>query len=225
MSSNVSTRTRGTEDLNSYSTPASIREPGQRACGLNILLAEGDKSLAANLKNGLARSGHQVAALAHNGQDACHLCQMVKPDLALIDLDLPQMDGMQAAYVIMRNLPIPVVLMAAQMKPGFKHEALKAGVQTCVPKPLAAGLLAQALEIAHRQFHRLQVLESKAEDLRLEIKTRKLMGRASGILMQRHGISYEQAVEMLHRRAKSEDLPLSEIAQGVLTTEHLSQNH
>lgn len=216
MSSNVSTRTRGTETLSGYLFPAAMPEPVPKAPGLNILLASRDPGRAALLKKDLTTSGHQVTGLAQSGQDACHLCQTMRPDLALLDLDLPQMDGLQAAYVIKRNQSLPVVLMASRIKPRHREEALKAGVQACLIMPMESALLSRSLQIARHQFLRLRVMQEQADELRHKIKTRKLIGCAAGILMQRHGIAYDQAYKRLHEKARSEMLPLAEIAQNVI---------
>jgi two-component system, response regulator PdtaR len=219
MSSNVSTRTRGNENLSDYLSPMALPERGLRSPVLNILIADNNQDRGALIKNDLIRSGHQVAALARSGQEACHLCQAMRPDLALLDLDLPQMDGLQTAFVIKRNQRLPVVLMVSRIKPRLLDEALKAGVQACLIMPMEPVLLERYLRIAHDQFQRLRGLEEQAESLRLEIKTRKLMGRASGILMQRLHIGYDQAVKRLHEKARTHRLPLLEIALGVISAE------
>ncbi len=224
MSSNALTRTHGTEDLDGHQTSGPCPESVDKASGLNILLAEGDEAQAADLQKNLADMGHKVVQVARSGQEACQLCQKLEPELVLMDLDLPKMDGLQAAYVIKRNQHLPVVLMADQVKPGLKDEALKAGVHACLPKPIEDGLLARSIDIAHEQFQRLQVMEDQAEDLRQEIKTRKLMGRASGILMERLEISHDQAVKKLHEESKLKGQALMEVAQGIITAETVVDN-
>jgi AmiR/NasT family two-component response regulator len=225
MSSNVSTRTRGTENLSGYKSAEAIPEPGIHIPGLNVLLADQDPARAALTKDDLIRRGHQLAGLAHSGQEACHLCQAMRPNLVLLDLDLPQMDGLQSAYVIKRNQRLPVVLMASQIKHKFLDEALKAGVQACLIMPMECSLLEDSLRIAYHQFQRLQAIEERTRELELEINTGKLMGRASGILMQQHGITYRQAVGKLHQKARAQNQPLFEVAQSVIGEKTATGKH
>ena len=222
MSSNALTGTYGTEKLRDRPAAQSVPEPGQSGQGLRILLAMGQEAQAAQMQQGLNAMGFKVAQVARSGQEACQLCQELQPGLALLELELPRMDGLQAAYVIKRNQELPVVLMAGRIKPGLKEEALKAGVQACLTKPVEPDHLAQSIEIAHGQFQRLRAMEAQADGLRHEIQTRKLMGRASGILMERLGISHDQATARLHQKAEAKGQALLEVAQGVIAADKIS---
>lgn len=199
-------------------------QTGPTSLSLNILLAEDEAAHAARVEKALLCLGHVVAQKTRDGQEACQLCQELKPDLVLMDQTLPKMDGLQAAFVINRNQPMPVVLMASQAKPGLVDEAQKAGVYACLFKPVEQDLLAQSIEIAYEQFHRVRGLESQVDDLRREISTRKLMGRASGILMKRLNISEQEAILRMHEEAKAKGVLPMDVAQGVITAYMIAQH-
>lgn len=206
----------------SSNTGLPLSQTGPTSLSLNILLAEDEAAHAARVEKTLLCLGHVVAHKTCDGQEACQLCQDLKPDLVLMDQTLPKMDGLQAAFVINRNQPMPVVLMASQAKPGLVDEAQKAGVYACLFKPVEQNLLAQSIEVAFRQFQRVRGLECQVDDLRREISTRKLMGRASGILMKRLGIGEEQAILRMHEEAKAKAIAPSEVAQGIITAEKIA---
>ena len=95
-------------------------------------------------------------------------------------------------------------------------------MQACLTKPVEPDHLAQSIDIAHGQFQRLRAMEAQADGLRQEIQTRKLMGRASGILMERLGISHDQATARLHQKAEAKGQALLEVAQGVIAADKIS---
>lgn len=197
-----------------------VASPSPSGLSLNILLAEDEAAHAARLEKALLSLGHVVAGRTCDGQEACQLCQEIKPDLVLMDQDLPKLDGLQAAFVINRNQPLPVVLMASQARPGLVSEAVQAGVCACLFKPVEPDFLADSIEIAFRHFRRMRGLQSQVDGLRLEIKTRKLMGRASGILMQQLGVSEYEAVVRIHEEAKAKGLLPMEVARELIEKAH-----
>jgi AmiR/NasT family two-component response regulator len=191
---------------------------------LSILLAEEEASQAARLEKALRILGHVVASKTCDGQEACRLCQEIKPDLVLMDQTLPKLDGLQAAFVINRNQPMPVVLMASQAKSGLVSEAQRAGVYAFVFKPVDHNLLAQSIQVAYQQFKLVRDLQYRAEGLRQEIKTRKLMGRASGILMKQLGSNEQEAIRRIYEEAKSKGLSPMEVALDIITADKISNS-
>ncbi len=223
MSLNALTGSSGADALDDPPGAGPAADPGPaNRPGLAILLAEHDAAQAARLQKILRNFGHSVVHIARDGQEACLICQRTKPGLALISQTLPKMDGLQAAFVIKRNQPLPVVLMVSRLKPRLANEAIEAGVDACVFKPVEPDLLARSLEIAHENFLCLRNLENQIQDLRQEIITRKLMGRASGILMKRLNLSQEQAIQRLHREAQTKGIALAEVAQGVIAAQKIT---
>lgn len=219
MNSNASTETCGIEPEDrpvAGDQQAGPSQGGKAARNLGILLVEDESAHAARMEKALGQLGHRVLGRAMDGQAACQCCLELRPDLVLMDQSLPKMDGLQAAFVMNCNQPVPVLLMAAQIKEGLKEEALQAGVYACLPKPVDATLLDYSIDIAFRCHQRLCALQAQIEDLRNEISARKLVGRASGILMLRHHLTYDQAVGRLHERAMALNQPLIEAASKVI---------
>jgi response regulator NasT len=224
MNTKALNRTHGTKAA--YLKPIAVfsTSPAKSArLSLSILLAEDEAAQAARLEKALRLLGHLVACKTRDGQEACQLCQTIRPDLVLMDQTLPKMDGLQAAFVINRNHALPVVLMASRARPGLVEEARKAGVYACLFKPVEQDLLDLSIQSAYQHFKRVRNLQNQAEDLRREIQTRKLMGRASGILMERLGISEKQAVMRIHNEAKAKGVAPMDVAQGLITAEAISK--
>jgi AmiR/NasT family two-component response regulator len=219
MSLKALTGSYGADALDETRGAASVAHPGDASrpeSSLTVLLAEGDPAHAARLKKILGKLGYSVVQTAHDGQETCLLCQKLKPDLVLLNQTLPKMDGLQAAFVINRNQPLPIVLLVSQLNPNLAEEVVKAGVNACVFQPVEPGLLAQSLELGWQNFLRIRDMEKQVHDLRQEINTRKLMGRASGILMKRLNLNQEQAVQWLYDQAKTEGVAPAEAARAVI---------
>jgi len=219
MNSNASTETCGIEPEDRSLAGDQQTSPsrgGKPARNLGILLAEYESAHAARLEKAIGQLGHRVLGRAADGQTACQFCLELRPDLVLMDQSLPKMDGLQAAFVMNRIQPVPVLLMAAQIKGGIKEEALKAGVYACLPKPVDATLLDYSIDIAFRCHQRLCALQGQLEDLRNEINARKLLGRASGVLMGRRRIGQDQAIQRLHQEARERGLTPAEMAQIII---------
>lgn len=183
---------------------------------LNILLVEDEAAQALALEQALGGLGHRVLARASEGRQACRLCRELEPDLVLMDIGLPGMDGIEAARVMNLERPLPVVLVTAHAGRRFQERARQALVYSYLVKPVEADLLGPAIELAVQNFTKERELERQVTDLRQALQSRKLVERAKGLLMDRHRIGERQAGELLEKQARDQGLDLLQAAQALL---------
>lgn len=185
---------------------------------LNILLVEDEATQALALEQTLKGLGHRVLGLASEGRQACRLRRELQPDLVLMDIGLPGMDGIEAARVMNLENPLPVVLVTAHASRRFQERARLAQVYSYLVKPLEAGVLGPAIELAVQNFARERDLKRQVTDLRAALTTRKLLERARGLLMDRHQITGPEAQARLEEKALNLGLDLPGAAQVLLDT-------
>ncbi len=184
---------------------------------LKVLLVEDEGAQALALRQALEGLGHQVLAVASEGSQACRLCRELAPELVLMDIGLPGMDGLEAARVMNLERPLPVVLVTGQASRRFQERARQALVYSYLLKPVEAKVLGEAMELAVRNFAQERELKRQVTDLRQELRARKLVERARGLLMDRHRLSAEEAQVRLEREAEVRGLDLPAAAQALLT--------
>jgi|Deesub1362A_J573_1020465.scaffolds.fasta_scaffold03030_5 response regulator NasT len=189
------------------------------ALSLRILVVEDEGAQAQALRLSLERLGHQVVAVCAEGSEACRLRAELQPDLVLMDLGLRGMDGLEAAARMNRASPLPVIIVTALADRRFLAAAREAGVYGYLLKPVEESLLGPAIEAAWQGFQRVRDLEQEVADLRQEIRTRKLVGRAVGIVMERLGMGEKQARRHLEAESRRQGLSLAQVAESVIAAE------
>jgi response regulator NasT len=191
--------------------------------GLKVLVVEDEAPQALFLQRLVESLGHTVTGVAADGQAACRLRESGHPDLVLMDIRLPKMDGLAAARAMNRSRPLPIILVTAYADQGFREQAKEAGVYSYLMKPVERQVLGPAMEIAFESFARERELQRQVVDLRQEIETRKLTARAAGILMDRMHIDEKEARRRLESQAKAQKVSLAEAAHSVITAQELSR--
>ena len=195
------------------------------ALSLRILVVEDEGAQAQALCLGLERLGHQVVAVCAEGGEACRLRAERQPDLVLMDLGLRGMDGLEAAARMNQSSPLPVIIVTALADRRLLAAAREAGVYGYLLKPVEESLLGPAIEAAWQGFQRVRHLQQEVADLRREIHTRKLVGRAVGIVMERLGMDEKQARRHLETESRRRGLSLAQTAEAVIATEELERRH
>ena len=188
---------------------------------LSVLVAEDDVVQALSFKQILEQAGHQVVGLARDGQEACEMSQALAPDLVVLDLRMPRMDGLAAATLIKQKQPLPMVAVTAHADQDLLDRACQAGIHGYLVKPVDQDCLPQALELAYANFHRLRDLENQVVDLREQLRVRKLMERAKGFLMEKRGFSEQEAASHLKLRSQAKNLPLVEVAESLVASQDI----
>jgi response regulator NasT len=186
---------------------------------LRILIADDESLRVMSLREQLEKLGHKVVAEAGDGRTAVQLARELKPDLALLDIKMPQQDGIDAAREIMQERPLPIILLTAYSERDLAERAAGAQVAAYLMKPVSESDLLPAIALAMSRFAEDQALHKEVDDLREALETRKLVERAKGILMRRLNLTEEEAFRRLQRRSQNENKKLGEIADAIITAD------
>lgn len=188
---------------------------------LRIMIVDDDSLVALSLRTQLEALGHRVVGEASNGADAIRLTQSVDPDLILMDIKMPEMDGLAASRAIMQQQPAAIILLTSYSDPELVAEADEAGVQAYLVKPVDEAELRPAIQLAMSRFRQLQGLAEEVESLKQALADRKLVERAKGILMRRLNLSEEDAYIRLRQQARSRRVKMAEIARSIIQAAEL----
>jgi response regulator NasT len=192
------------------------------ATGVRILVAEDEALIRMDLIEMLREAGYEVVAEAVNGEQAIELAQIHKPDLAILDVKMPVLDGISAAEKIISIAP--VLMLTAFSQRELVERARDAGVMAYVVKPFSIGDLIPAIEIAISRHRQMVSLASEVADLHERLETRKLIDRAKGILMQALNLSEPEAFSWIQRAAMDRRLTMKQVALAV-TDPNQAQEH
>jgi response regulator NasT len=189
--------------------------------GLRILLAEDEVVVAEGLARMLQGLGHQVLARAGSGREAVRLAGRLSPDVILMDIKMPDLDGLAAAREIMGASPGPIVFLTGHAERELLSGALECGALGYLLKPVAATQLEAALAVACKRFS--EIADLKAEQARLQqlLEERKLVERAKGVLMEKLGLSEEAAYRRLQKQARDTNQRLADLARALLSSHGL----
>lgn len=188
---------------------------------LRILLAEDEAIIAMGINAILQRLGFLVAARVKNGQEAVRKVRELRPDLAILDIKMPGMDGLEAARQILAERPIPIIILTAFSERQLVAEADQIGVASYLVKPVAEEDLLPAITLAVSRFQQLQDLRAEVGDLKEALKARKVIEKAKGILMQRQGLTEEEAYRRLQKQSRDRNIPMVQLAEAILTAEEI----
>ncbi len=188
---------------------------------LRILIADDESIRLLSLREQLHALGHQVVAEASTGADAVTLAAAAEPDLAIMDIKMPVMDGIEAAERITRARPIPIILLTAYNEAQLVERAAQANISAYLMKPVAEEDLLPAIALALARFHEFKALHQEVADLREALEARKLIERAKGILMRRLNLTEEEAFRRLQKQSQDTNRRLSEVAQALVTADAL----
>lgn len=159
--------------------------------------------------------GHLVVGTAETGRRAIEMTRTLEPDLVLLDIAMPGLDGISAAREILAVRPVPIVMVTGHADPELVERAAAAGVFTYLLKPVSRRLLDAAIQMARARFAELQALRQQVRDLTEALEVRKVVEQAKGIVMKRLQVSEGEAFRRLQRRAASQRKSIREIAEAV----------
>jgi len=184
---------------------------------VRILVAEDEALIRMDLVEMLEEAGYEVIAQAGNGEEAIALALEHQPDLAILDVKMPILDGISAAEKIIATAP--VLMLTAFSQRELIDRARDAGVMAYVVKPFTIGDLVPAIEIAISRHTQMQSLALEVADLHERLETRKIIDRAKGILMKALNLSEPEAFSWIQRAAMDRRLTMKEVAQAVISPE------
>lgn len=181
-----------------------------------ILIADDESIIRMNLREMLSQQGYDVIAEASTGAMAVELARKTRPDLILLDIKMPDMDGLDAAKLIFDERIAPVVLLTAYSDDELIVKAKAAGVCGYLVKPLRDTELSPVIEIALARFSEFQELHRKVLDLEDALETRKLIERAKGVLMEAHGLGEADAFHRMRKTSMDNRKSMREVAEAIL---------
>ena len=188
---------------------------------VRILVAEDEAIIRMDLIEMLQAAGYEVVAAATNGQEAIDLVGEHRPDLAILDVKMPVLDGITAAAKIIEIAP--VLMLTAFSQRELVERARDAGVMAYVVKPFTIGDLVPAIEIAISRHQQMKSLAAEVADLHDRLETRKIIDKAKGILMSALNLSEPQAFSWIQKAAMDRRLTMKEVALAVIDPKQAEQ--
>jgi two-component system, response regulator PdtaR len=185
---------------------------------LRILVAEDETIIRLDLRGLLERAGYEVVAEARDGEEAVELARRHEPDLALLDVKMPRLDGIEAARRMLEERPIPIVILTAFDQRELVERAAEAGVYGYLVKPFREQDVVPAIELAKARYEELVAVRADADSLAQALADRKVIERAKGLLMEREKLSEADAFARLRKASQVSGRPLRVIADAVLAT-------
>jgi AmiR/NasT family two-component response regulator len=181
-----------------------------------IVVADDESIIRMDLREMLGGLGYLVVGEAGDGVTAVNVAREVRPDLVIMDIKMPEMDGIEAARILTEERIAPVLLLTAFSEQELVRRAGEAGVVGYVVKPFGETDLAPAVEIAIARFKEFRTLEREANDLRDTLETRKRVERAKGVLMQTQGLSEADAFRKIQKLSMNSRKSMREVADAIL---------
>jgi AmiR/NasT family two-component response regulator len=181
-----------------------------------VVIAEDEALIRMDLAEMLAEEGYAVVGEAADGGRAVELAEELRPDLVILDVKMPVLDGIAAAEQIARARIAPVVILTAFSQRELVERAREAGAMAYLVKPFTRSDLVPAVEIALSRFHELGALEREVADLHDQLAARKAVDRAKGILQQQLGLSEPDAFRWIQKTAMDLRRSMREVAEGVV---------
>jgi AmiR/NasT family two-component response regulator len=181
-----------------------------------IVVADDESIIRMDLREMLAGLGYLVVGEAGDGVTAVNVAREVRPDLVIMDIKMPEMDGIEAARVLTEERIAPVLLLTAFSQQELVRRAGQAGVVGYLVKPFGETDLAPAVEIAIARFKEFRTLEEEANDLRESLETRKRVERAKGVLMQTQGLNEADAFRKIQKLSMNSRKSMREVADAIL---------
>jgi len=186
---------------------------------LKVLIAEDEGLVAAGLKSQVEALGHQVVGLAKDGLEAVELTERLSPDLVLMDVRMPRLDGIQAAKKLQETMPTPILFITAHSDIQLAAEASKVGALGYLIKPVNGPQLQPAIQVAVSRFEEIATLRRSVLDLKEDIEARKQVERAKGVLMKRLRLDEGDAFGLLQRRSRNTRKPMAEVASQIIAAD------
>lgn len=191
-------------------------EPGRSVTAHRVLVAEDEALIRLDLIEMLSEEGYIVVGEAADGQQAVEQAMALRPDLVIMDVKMPKMDGIDAASIIAERRIAPVVILTAFSQRDLVERARDAGAMAYLVKPFGRRDLMPVVELAVSRFRELVALESEVAGLTDRLETRKMVERAKGLLMAHHGLTEPEAFRWIQRSAMDRRTTMKAVAQVIL---------
>jgi len=211
----------GSENAKSTSNAGAQRPGKLPSHPQRILVADDEHLVATGIAATLNALGHEVIGPAADGAQAIELCAQHRPDLALLDIRMPEVDGLAAAHEIYQRFAVPVVIFSAYSDPQYVESSQDVGVFGYILKPVSQDQLRVVISVAWGRYRDAVSQSSEIQSLQKRLADRKLIEQAKWVLVEKRGIGEPEAMRLLQRHARSNRRPLVEVAQSVIENEAL----
>ena len=191
---------------------------------LRILIADNESIIRMDLKELLEEAGHEVIGEAADGLKAVELTRKLKPDLVIMDIKMPEMDGIAAAKMISNEKLAPVLLLTAYSQKEIVEKAKDSGVLAYLVKPVKESNLFPAMEIALSRFKEYMEIEQELLDLRNSLETRKILDRAKGLLMDAYNLSEQESFRRIQQYSMAKRKSIREVAEAIIEASKKKKN-
>ena len=182
-----------------------------------VVIAEDEAIIRLDLKETLQEEGYEVVGETGRGDEAVDLVRTHEPDIAILDIKMPGLDGLSAAREIAADRTAAVLILTAFSQRDLIEQARDAGALAYLVKPFQRSELIPAIEVAIGRFREMKALAEQAQTLEEQLETRKIVDRAKGILMDRHGLSEQDAFSFIQKRAMAERTKMKAVAEQVVS--------
>jgi two-component system, response regulator PdtaR len=196
--------------------PPDGRLVGVSQNALRVVIAEDEALIRLDLKEMLEEEGYSVVAEAADGEAAVERVTSLRPDLAILDVKMPVLDGISAAERIAAGRIAPVVILTAFSQRELVERARDAGAMAYLVKPFTKADLVPAIEMAVSRFTEIRALDSEVSTLRERLEVRKLLDRAKGLLQSEHGMTEPQAFRWIQKTSMDRRLTMRKVAEAVI---------
>jgi two-component system, response regulator PdtaR len=183
-----------------------------------VIIADDESIIRMDLKEMLTALGYLVVGEVGDGRSAVNLAREVRPDLVIMDVKMPDMDGIEAASVLTSEKIAPVLLLTAFGQRELIERAKEAGVVGYLVKPFRESDLTPAIEVALARFSEFKELEAEVNDMKEALETRKIVDRAKGLLMTRDSLNENEAFRRIQKMSMNTRKPMREIAEAIILT-------
>ncbi|MGL4173370.1 MAG: ANTAR domain-containing response regulator [Actinomycetota bacterium] len=183
---------------------------------LRVVVAEDEALIRLDVVEMLGREGFDVVGEAVNGEEAVNLARDLRPDVVVMDVQMPVLDGLTAAEVLQNERLAPTVMLTAFSQTSLVERARDAGAMAYVVKPFTAADLVPAIKIAQARYAEMKILENEISDLGERLETRKRVDKAKGLLMDRLSVSEVEAFRWLQKTSMDRRLSMREVADSVV---------
>lgn len=181
-----------------------------------VIIADDESLIRIDLREMLVNLGYLVVGEVGDGRSAMNLARELKPDVVIMDIKMPDLDGIDAAKVLTEERIAPVILLTAYSQKDLVERAKEAGVVGYMVKPFRESDLVPAIEVALARFKEFEALHQEVKDLQLALETRKLVDRAKGILMDSQGLSEAEAFRKIQKMSMNTRKPMKEVAEAII---------
>ncbi|MBU6335320.1 MAG: response regulator [Chloroflexi bacterium] len=190
---------------------------------LRLVIADDESIIRMNLKETLIGLGYLVVGEAGDGVSVINLARELRPDLVIMDIKMPKLDGIQAARSLTEEKIAPVLLLTAYSDRDLVDRAREAGVVNYIVKPFREAELLPAIEIALARYAEFREMDRQVGDLRETLETRKLVERAKGVLMDTQGLKEQEAFRRIQQLSMNTRKSMREVAQAILLTAQIEK--